>query len=747
MKLQITNFNNTDNTRYDLGDQGLVLVRGESGSGKTTILQGIHFVVTGEGRELVNFSKPKSNMAVTLTLNNGLECGRLKNPVRVKCGDKDGIEAEGMINRAFPDYEDTSYMVDEHDHVLLRGSQADKLAFLTRLTYDVSPGPILAEATFRLKQQSKVLADERAKLEFAQAQVPADAASPGVSVDEATTLLTLATQTEDLERRLKPDAGYDLALAERIDAFYDTGVPREFPDVDRVEPIAGDFACPTRAEILLTKEQETTREQWEQWCAAAGLAPDAHKPDTLKAAYDLSKVKDDYAALLVQRKLREKYGDSVDLQGVRRYEKLVEYGLVSASEEELAALVQTAPSRKRKAELEARLGEDLKASIPKLKKRLECANDSVRPCPWCDRPIEVVGNKFLQTAKPISDPMTPREREACFRLVNDLGEYETLGRMTTPPRFGDVPEKTLQLGVRLLQRGVVVPPTDVPTDAEQALMVRIFSTNLEAVYQQHSWALDVPLVRNIQTMPAYAEPVTPARHLFMRFVRHWWPEGPLPTRAMARAIRENLILQTTADETRMRMARAVSSAEARDLVARATRTRALDLANLAVRTQTDVVRRQMETVAAHGEYLRILQEQESRCLESVLINVNRVLEDVCNDLFAEPMMATIQTTKEMAQGKESRNLVNLNVDFNGYRYKNIQRLSYGQVSRLALALTVAFATISRSPVLLLDETLSRVSEAQREKAFECIKQYLPHKLVIYCAQRETEAPFDRVITL
>jgi ABC-type lipoprotein export system ATPase subunit len=54
---------------FTFPDNGLVLLQGESGIGKTSILDGIHFVLYGVGTDLKNFFSNKCSVEFSKTVN------------------------------------------------------------------------------------------------------------------------------------------------------------------------------------------------------------------------------------------------------------------------------------------------------------------------------------------------------------------------------------------------------------------------------------------------------------------------------------------------------------------------------------------------------------------------------------------------------------------------------------------------------------------------------------------------------
>ena len=87
MKITLKNFRCYENSSFDFGDQGLTLLSGPSGAGKTSIMLGIYFALFGTGTKLAMYGK--TSCSVKLEFTSGFAGGpsmvitRTKRPNRV----------------------------------------------------------------------------------------------------------------------------------------------------------------------------------------------------------------------------------------------------------------------------------------------------------------------------------------------------------------------------------------------------------------------------------------------------------------------------------------------------------------------------------------------------------------------------------------------------------------------------------------------------------------------------------------
>ena len=80
MKITLKNFRCYENSTFDFGEQGLALLSGGSGAGKTSILLGVYFALFGTGTKLTMYGK--SSCSITLEFN-GMTITRTKKPNRL----------------------------------------------------------------------------------------------------------------------------------------------------------------------------------------------------------------------------------------------------------------------------------------------------------------------------------------------------------------------------------------------------------------------------------------------------------------------------------------------------------------------------------------------------------------------------------------------------------------------------------------------------------------------------------------
>ena len=135
MKITLENFLCHENMSLNLGEKGLSLVSGKSGTGKTSILKAIFFALFGEGTKLQTYGKKSTK--VTLEFDD-LKIVRTKRPNRLVLNDKyEDATAQEIINKKFgKTFKTSGYVQQNNLSSFILMSPTDKLAFLEKFAFE-----------------------------------------------------------------------------------------------------------------------------------------------------------------------------------------------------------------------------------------------------------------------------------------------------------------------------------------------------------------------------------------------------------------------------------------------------------------------------------------------------------------------------------------------------------------------------------------------------------------------------------
>jgi DNA repair exonuclease SbcCD ATPase subunit len=150
---------------------------------------------------------------------------------------------------------------------------------------------------------------------------------------------------------------------------------------------------------------------------------------------------------------------------------------------------------------------------------------------------------------------------------------------------------------------------------------------------------------------------------------------------------------------------------------------------------------QLEALA---EFKNIIAKTESDIIEQEIARVCELVNQIISEIFSEPIIVELKTTK-----KTSTNNEKIQIQLQVY-YKNmctdISILSGGELARLNLAFTLAFASITESRLVLLDECTANLDTELTEIVIEQIKKLNIPK-VILIAHQVVEGTFQQIIRI
>lgn len=134
-------------------------------------------------------------------------------------------------------------------------------------------------------------------------------------------------------------------------------------------------------------------------------------------------------------------------------------------------------------------------------------------------------------------------------------------------------------------------------------------------------------------------------------------------------------------------------------------------------------------------------------LDNVLDQVNGVLNEILTKIFVEPITVMIRSLRQLKTSDQIKPEINLEINYKGSQFTNVNELSGGEKKRVSIALVIAFSKMGKSPILLLDESLANLNSLDKELAMNTIQNYFMDKLTILVNHDSTEGNYDKIIQM
>lgn len=172
MKLKLKNFRCYLEKEFDFGPEGLVLLSGMSGCGKSSVMFAIMFVLYGNGNKLTTFGKTSCQVEMEFE---DLHITRTKRPnrlvvVNTKTNDEfEDDAAQGIINERFGTaFEVTSYVQQNAVNSFIMMSPLEKLGFLEKFAFHgVDLSQLKGRCQSIIKKRNEELITATSQLEMA----------------------------------------------------------------------------------------------------------------------------------------------------------------------------------------------------------------------------------------------------------------------------------------------------------------------------------------------------------------------------------------------------------------------------------------------------------------------------------------------------------------------------------------------------------------------------------------------------
>lgn len=146
------------------------------------------------------------------------------------------------------------------------------------------------------------------------------------------------------------------------------------------------------------------------------------------------------------------------------------------------------------------------------------------------------------------------------------------------------------------------------------------------------------------------------------------------------------------------------------------------------------------------DHLReIAIDLQYRLLNDTVNQINRFICDVTQALFSDPITISLSLYRKLKTKKECKPEVNLTISYKGIEYDSVNQMSGGEGDRVSLALTIALNKLSRSPILMLDEVLSSVDNETKDDSVTCLSTLLSDKYVLSVDHGGTEGVYSSVV--
>lgn len=744
MKISLTNFGTWKNSSFVIPDEGLTLIAGPTGKGKTTILRAINYALTGNGTKIVSHGETKCS--VTLEYK-GLKITRTNRPSRLVVVTEDGCQSEDDKAQSIIYYtigkhfNMAGYIQQKGENSFLAMAPAEKLRFLEKVVFSDVPIDEIKERSKDICNQVELsLSSAEGKLATLKSIVPVRMEKPLKTVTELKSQRDVDSHTIKLLERDIADLQKRIMQAEIVEVKRES-LSKQISDIQiPVVPEKIDY----KSELLMLQEHQ----KYEEYLRMVKQRDQINETHLKPHQKQIESLTEAFQAMTVSEFSSESAQELKDLrEALQAYRLQEQYNKVRASYNG-ARHVQ------------------LQDTLPGLRSQLTsyCMGKDAKSCPHCKSSLRFVsgslelyaGSKYsAETEAKMRKEL--QEQESELRALTELkGKIDTFPVEEIDLDPVEVAERIKELEAEQAEYTKNKANRD---SAEKALQAAKTNTSIQKLEKQWSeLSSQQPVECPKETKEVLQKKVDQGKDRDRDILSAEKRVKEL-TDKLASLKKELDKLPVTVDTVPLKESLATSQdmlkeyrnglplLEKQILEAQMYERLEVEYQNhqQSLKETHELHRSLQEKFTAAKKFREAVTTAELLAIQTLIDEINTHLNQYLSLFFPDnPLTIDVCLFKTNEKTKTVRNQVNLQVGYHGV-VTDLSTLSGGEKDRVNLAFTLALAEIFNLPMLILDETLSSLDQLTAENVLEHIQK--DTRTVIVVAHQATTGLFDNVIKL
>ena len=721
ISLSLKNFRCWESHTFSFNENGIILLSGVSGKGKSTILNALLYVITGNLKNVTMFGKEKQSSEVILKIDNFI-IKRGKNPTRFmvqKDSEKyESDQAQSIINDYFGiDFKHISYIDQDNQFSFVYLTPENKMSFLRNLL--LSSEPI-----------DQIKDDIKKKMDTSKKEVIMEDSNITIS----TTFLSSLSYTENINKiskRLITSDNYQ----ETLD-LQQTNLEKS-----------------KKNKLILYTKIRKLDENRKKYLDCSKVT------DKIKELQiQLSSVKIDSSNLIELSNEKEnaikkkKYTEDIEL--LEKYNKQMKNQDYLSIELHMETLSKIIPVNRKILELDDKIGDknvddlnNLKTSLITDIKNIQLCIDqqNVYKCPSCKTSLKLK-NGVLETV--ISEFVyTPQNEIDIYKKQKQLDSVQK--ELILLERYTDEYNKQVDLIEELLKNSIFTIESDFEDIFSKYKIEERQYTTLKSNINE--------IEKRIKSYNYNEENCRDVYIIMEEIAKH--NESIKRNNEITQQLK-NLQLQNVSididpiheieetknkiDEYEEKIETYIQSIE--QLKKWKDNEKYKDLTTK-IQKSKDAKEYLIEEVKSCEKLLYYIKEAETRSIFDFIDNLNSHASIYIEDFFPdEDISVSLVTNKELKSGKDKVGLF-FEVNYKTMMKCDIDCLSGGQKDRINLAFTLAFSEMVNNRILLLDECISSLDAETSDTVIETLRDKYKGKLILCVAHQVNTGMFDQVVNV
>lgn len=161
-----------------------------------------------------------------------------------------------------------------------------------------------------------------------------------------------------------------------------------------------------------------------------------------------------------------------------------------------------------------------------------------------------------------------------------------------------------------------------------------------------------------------------------------------------------------------------------------------------IRLATKKVNKLSDSLITAHRLLELSRRSATIAIEKVVRRINSGIGYYLERMFPKE---TPYIRLCFAEKKTGKVVLKLDICYKGLNYKRLQQLSGGEWDLMVLASLLAVNELVNSPIIMLDESLASLDSNTNTDVLEFLKEHARKKLLLVCSHEAIEGIFDKVI--
>ena len=757
MNIHLKNFKSWSDNAFEFKENSVTLLTGNSGTGKTSIIQAIFFALTGVGMKIVSYNKKSCEVVLTFK---HLKITRAKNPTRLV------VEMEGVlyhddagqsrIDKMFgANFQTISYLSQNAARNFLSLSSVDKMDFLetfASLSHSAHTQEIKTKCNQAEKDKNQQLSSESSKIDVMRLMLKGldpqiEQEYPFVTASQESYESLVRNEEETFtknKQRYSQIKQLQLQIQTKLQAQqrFDFSLAQLEQNLSELMNANG---CETTPFTLDKLQGEL------QFRLSLNEYSETSERFQMQVETDKKDLENEIESLI----LWPTYGKDELAEYISSYKDMLE---ASEKVEKLTKLLLPFQH--------AKTINELRDKITCLKSELSFLD--LKLCPVCNSTLKIDGRKLVQVKV---DSVADINR--CDSQIKDTKDFEL-----TIERHSQAIQNKLELISIIASYEQDIPkPESIKADLLEFMTYNVANVANE----ERKKKLELKLSNKILSKEAiYLKDKTDQSYSqTKKFEKNNTPRHETEIRLNIDEVKDGLLKQKHRQSIENQISVLVKSDPkmnskdlANQLAEFSNEFESLEqkmVEHALVKTKIDLYRASMAENKRRDSILQEIQkalekenelqqeaqafsvlhskilEAESNALGNFIAQINVKVNFFIDHFFDGEMSVRLKAFKSSKKGVDKPQ-VNLEVEFKGEE-SDIGCLSGGEFSKLVLAFNLAFVKLSDSPVVLLDECTSSLDAENTSNVFEKIIDFFPDRLVVAVAHQVIEGQFLSVIKI